>query len=530
MFTERRDPDNKPGRSCAEELLAYVQEHRTAVLFVWIWTILIYGAWLAQNLVTFDAEAFFDPADGQRWYDQWYTLGRWSMVLFKDIFHVRLINPYFQITLFGLFFPASVILWWFCFYRWNRNREFRFGLFLFSAIYISHPIWATQFSYRNQMESITFLMCLMPIALLLLTDRTPKGRISRLILSAVLTVICFGGYQSFLFMYGEGVILYLLFRLYNDYSENDRNDFWKEVLFLSAFTVVCFAAYSVISRLLCARQGLTYGTDYLYSQFHWGSYPAAENIRVIVKYLYRSLASDGAIFNRLGMIELLAGAVLICFHFRGRPRVGILGFLLYAASWATPFLLLFVTASAPVYRSQFSFVLVLAFWGAVELGALFRILFSKRVTVGGTLLAGLILLFAIFPQLQKNTRLLYSDYMTMYTDEVQLWTIYYQALAKGAHEGDAIVFLNGKRNYDNGSMVEKEVIGYSYFEFNGYYGGTKIIEAMRAYGMNVSPPTDEQRAFAASVADGMSAWPDAGGIAVQDGVIIVKLGWKPTGF
>ena len=459
---ERKAVDNKHGRSIAEELLEYVLQHKMSVLFVWIFTILVYGAWCAQNIVTFDAEGFFDLTDGQKWYDQWYTLGRWSMVIFKDIFHVKLINPFFQIALFGIFFPASVILWWFCFYRWNRNREYRFGLILFSAIYISHPIWATQFSYRNQMETITFLMCLLPIALLLLTDGMPEGRIPRVILSAVLTVICFGGYQSFLFMYGEGVILYLLFRLYHDYSENNRNDFWKEVLFLSVFTVACFVADSIISRLLCARQGLTYGTEYLNSQFHWGSYPTAENLRTIAEYLYASLIADGAVFNCLGIIEILVGAVLICFAFRGRPREGILGFLLFGASWAAPFLLLFVTASPIVYRSQFAFVLALAFWGAVELGALFRILSKTRLTGVRTLLAALILMFAIFPQIQNNTRLLYSDYMTMYTDEVQLWTIYHQALAMGAHEGDSIVFLNGKRNYNNGSMVETEVIGFSY--------------------------------------------------------------------
>lgn len=520
---ERGTSDNNHSRSNAEELLTYVLQHKMSVLFVWIFTILVYGVWCAQNLVTFDAEGFYYLADGQKWYDQWYALGRWSMVLFKDILHVRLVNPYFQIALFGICFPASVILWWFCFYRWNRNHECRFGLILFSAIYISHPIWATQFSYRNQIESITFLMCLMPIALLLLTDNIPEGCIFRRILSATLTIICFGGYQSFLFMYGEGVILYLLFRLYYDYSEEKRNKFWKEVLFLLGFTVVCFVAYSLISRLFCAWQGLTYGTSYLSSQFHWGVYSVTENLLTIVRYLYVSLVANGVVFNCLGVIEIVTGSALIYFSFRSRPRAMILGFFLFCVSWATPFLLLFVTASPVVYRSQFSFVLTLAFWGTIELSAVFRHLFQKRFTDFKALLVVVIFIFMVFPQMQNNTRLLYTDFMTMYTDEVQLWTIYYQGLAKGAHEGDPIVFLNGKTNYNNGSMVETEVIGYSYFEFNANYGGTKIIEAMRAYGMNVTFPTDEQRAFATSIADDMDTWPREGGIVVKNDIIIVKL-------
>lgn len=520
---ERRIAENKQSGSIAEELLAYVLKHKLSVIFVWAFTILVYGVWLAQNLVTFDAEGFFDSASSRDWYADWLRMGRWSLILFKDIFHVKLINPFFQITIFGIFFPASMILWWFCFYRWNRNREYRFSLLLFSCIYLSHPVWATQFSYRNQMESITFLMCLLPIALLLLTERRPEGRVPRLIISAVFTVLCFGGYQSFMFMYGEGVILYLLFRLYHDYSENNRKDFWREVLFLSAFTIVCFGACSVISRMICARHGLSYGLEYLNRQFHWGSYPASENIQIITERLKSCLAGDDAVYNSLGIIEIAAGAALIFAGFRGRTREGILGALLYIASWTAPFLLLFVTASPIVDRSQFAFVLALAFWGTIELGELVRILTGKQLTDGRVILAALIFMLVIFPQIQKNTRLLYTEYMTMYTDEIQLRTIYYQALEKGAHEGDPIVFINGKNNYVNEAMIEHEVVGFSYFEFNGLYSGTKIIEAMRAYGMNVSFPTDEQRDVAAKTAEGMETWPNAGGIAVQNGIIIVKL-------
>ena len=509
--------------SIAEELRSYISQRKFSVIFVWIYTILIYGAWCAQNLVTFDAEAFYETAAGQGWYNSWYQLGRWSLVLFKDIFNVKLVNPYFQITLFGLLFPASVILWWFCFYRWNKGTESKFGLLFFAGIYLSHPIWALQFSYRNQMESIVFLMCLLPMALLLLTDRTPKERIIRIVISAVMVVFCFGGYQSFLFMYGEGIILYLLFRLYHDYSKGQKKDFWMEVLFLSIYTGICFGACSVISRLICKRHGLEYGTSYLNDQFHWGKFPIRENLHTICEYLKNSMISNGVIYNCLGIIELVLGIVLVIFLLRKKPHGKVLGLLMYLASWIVPFALLFVTASPLAHRSQFCFVLALAFWSAVELGALVHLLSKKHLTDATVVLMGLVLMFTMFPQIQSNTRLLYSEYMTMHMDEVQLWHIYYQALAKGAHEGDAIVFVHGKGNYMNESMLEEEVIGFSYFEFNMYYGGTKIIEAMRAYGMNVSSPTDEQRAYAESIAANMDIWPSDGGIVAQDGIIIVNM-------
>ncbi|MBR4495280.1 MAG: glucosyltransferase domain-containing protein [Clostridiales bacterium] len=508
-------------KSNAEELYAYISNHKVSVLSVWIFAILVYGAWCAQNIVTFDAEGLYNPDDGS--YVFWYQFGRWSLVLFMDIFNVTKINPYFQITLFGLLFPVSVVLWWFCFYRWNRNTGFKPGLVVFSGIYLTHPIWALQFSYRNQMEAIAFLMCLLPLALILVTDRSPKGRVCRIVISAVLAIICFGGYQSFMFMYGEGVILYLLFRLYYDYTDSKKKDFWKEVLFLTGFTAACFVANSVISRVMCSVNGIEYGTSYLEGQFHWGSYPLSENLRVIGEYLFNAMIANNVIYNCLGIIEVAAGVILICFAFRGRVRARILGLLLFIASWMTPFALLFVTASAPVQRSQFAFVLTIAFWGAVETGALSKALIKKNMTDAKVLVIAVILIAMIFPQMQNNTRLLYTEYMTMYTDEIQLWTIYYQALSKGANEGYPIVFVGGKANYVTGAMDEEEVIGYSYFEFNAIYSGQKIIEAMRAYGMNVSFPTEEQRAFANEVAGSMDSWPHEGGIVVRDGLIIVKM-------
>ncbi len=506
-----------------QELYKYIKTRKMEVVFVYLFTILLYGVWMAQNLVTFDAEGFYFEDSGLKWYEQWYQLGRWSLVVMKKILNVKLVNPYFQLTTLGIFFPASVILWWFCFYKWNHFKESKFALLVFSGLYISHPIWTMQFSYRNQMEAITIIMILLPIAMLLLTDRVSDGRWIRIIVAAALVIVSFGAYQSFMFLYAEAIVIYLLFRVYYDYMQEGKKDCWREVVFLAFFTVVCYVIYSCIAKYMCSIRGLTYGTDYLRTQFHWGTYSLAENVETILGYIKETLLGDGVVYNALGAVEIIVGLVMVIYAFRNRIGARILALLLFIGSWIIPFVLVIVTAADIVDRSQFSFTLTLAFWGAMEFGALYHYFFRIRVTDIRALFFVFILACAIVPQMQKTTRLLYTDYMIMHMDEVQLWTIYYEAMQKGAEEGDTIVFVGAKGNYLTGSMVEKEVVGFSYLEANDVSVSGKIVEAMRAYGMNVEKPTDEQIKYAKEVAETMESWPDSEGIVVEDGLIIVKL-------
>ena len=504
-------------------LYRYVKERRLSILFIYIYTISIYGAWLSQNLVTFDAEGLYAVPEGTKWYLQWYQLGRWALVLLKKLMGVKLINPYFQISIFILFFPASVILWWFCFYKWNHFKENMIALLVFAGVYISHPIWSLQFAYRNQMEGITISMIFLPIAMLLLTDRQKEGKWLRTFLAGGLIITSFGTYQSFILVYAEAVAIYFLFRVYYDYTEGDKYNFWKEVLFFLGLTIICYILYIGISKALCIRLGIEYGSDYLKAQFHWGTEPISANIALIVGIVKRALTGDGIVYNKLAIIEVIVGCIMLGYVFRNRFRAGLVAFLVFIGTWIIPFMLVIVTAFNIVDRSQFGFVLVLSFWAAIEIGALAKIVIGRKYTDVGVLLLVFVIVCGIFPQIEKTTRLLYSDYMTVYGDEVQFRTIYYEALGKGASEGDIIVFVGGKPNFFLESALQQELVGYSYLEETGFYGDNKIIEAMRAYGMNVTYPSPEQRQYAAQKAESMEIWPDIDGILVEDGLIIVRL-------
>lgn len=98
----------------------------------------------------------------------------------------------------------------------------------------------------------------------------------------------------------------------------------------------------------------------------------------------------------------------------------------------------------------------------------------------------------------------------------------YSALKKGAHEGDAIVFLGVHSNYADETIIENEVIGFSYFESIPLIS-MKVVEAMQAYGFNVSKPSVEQTEYAQSLKDSMECYPSDNCVVIENGLIIVRL-------
>ena len=151
----------------------------------------------------------------------------------------------------------------------------------------------------------------------------------------------------------------------------------------------------------------------------------------------------------------------------------------------------------------------------------------KVVTITATI-------FAVVSQVQITTRLLYTDVHTMETDLRSFQSIYDRALDEGAMPGYAIYFVGSDTLYkfqNNESMLEYEVVGFSYLEYCTLYGRKdirdfKVPQAMRAYGFNVSIANDEQYEIAKTTGKDMPNWPEKGSVKVipEKKLIIVKIG------
>ena len=504
------------------DLKQYCGRRSLAIVATYVVFLALFGMWAFHDMVTFDAEGFYSLEGGVKWYVQWIELGRWGFVALKSVLGVIAINPYFSAGMLVVLFPLSSILWAFAIDRWGGGDHPAWMLVLFCSLLMSHPVWAQQFAYRNQMEVMSVALALAPVGMILLGEFLRRGSVVCGVLSVLIATFLFGCYQSFIFMYVEAVCILLLLGV----RAGEVKRPWRDLLTCIGFLVVSFVACEVVSKVSAA---VVLGPDggsngsYLSGQFQWGKRSFADNVVAILVYVKHTAFGDGIHFGPTLAVEGVALLGMLVFWIvRRREHVAFLA-LMCLGVLASPYLLEVATAGEIVVRSQFALVLALAFLGVFELGALVRSLDGR---LGGRSLpmvaAVAVALAAVVFQAQQQSRLFYTDVATMDEDREVMGQLFYQAMAKGARPGDAFCAIGYRPSTLLDTMVKYEAVGYSYFEHSGFYGPEKMIEAMRGYGLDVAYPSKEQMDAAKAESASMAVWPTAGSVSVHDGYYVVR--------
>lgn len=527
-----------------EDFLMFCKRNVLWIVFCYVLTFAVYGMCFFHNVVTFDAEGLYTRADALIWYRQWVELGRWALFGMKKILGLFIINPFLSVTICLLLFPFSVLLWGFTLGRWasagNGNRSEvsighylqteRLFLFVFGAFYLIQPVWALQFGYRNQMEVISIAMVVMPLAMNSLDDFMQRGGIVPFIVTILLVTFCFGCYQSFMFVYAAAACIWLF--LYLSSYQKKLKFFWKKVGWIVVITAISFGLNSVISEIAKRYYHIKANGQYLTNQFVWGKRTASENVGVILNYMKGSFFGDKTTGTAWFTAGLLVCAIWCIVRIVRREKGSVLQLLLLVLLSLVPFTLEIVTAASVVKRSQFAYVLVLAFICAFAFSAVKNSILKNAMNWkwSGYFFAavGLILFALLVPAMNRTTRLMYTQVRTLDTDYSEFQAIYYQALQKGAHEGDAICFVGGKGNWTDESMMEYEQMGFSYMETISLTSegdnSAKAAAAMAAMGLNVTKPNKDQQAAAEQMAKSMDCWPSgANCIQIGDRFFVVKL-------
>lgn len=506
----------------------YLKNNSTYLIFIYIFTIALYGMWLAQYFVSFDAEGLYFSSNriiNNEWYYQWVALGRWAFVFLKKILGVQVINPFFSSSMFLILFPLSSFLWHYYLEKIGFKSKNIFGKIIFDIIYISHPIWALQFAYRNQIEVLSVISVLIPIVsynfIFSIENIKNKNNWIKLLLSSIGLVFCFAGYQAFIFMYILFMFVYLFSRAIN--NNFNAKEFWKKTISIGLFSVLAFAIYIISTKIMCLIFDVHLGTSsYLGTQFAWLNSDLVHCFLHLSKYIVLSLFGDNVIFSCLFFVELVIAFVLFIIN---KKRINnkfqkFSVFIMLIMVIISPFILTIFTAATCVDRQQFSIILLFSILAYIEYNFIvdhYKIFNNKYA------LCFLIIFISCFvvAHIQMNTRLLYSDFYTMRQDYSVYNNIYNKALELGAKPGAAIYVHGQTDNFPNDSIVEREVIGFSYTEVNSI-APKKFVEAMIAEGFNVSFPTDEQVNKASEYVKKMKCYPDKDYIEVYENIIIVK--------
>lgn len=496
-------------------------------VFVCFWI-----SWLVKDSVTFDAEGLYNKADSSFWYDQWIRLGRWTIYFLKKFMGITNINPYFANSIILVAFPLSALLWSFIIDRWISN-DVPLLKTVFCIMYIIHPVWALQFSYRMHMEVLAIAMLFLPIAVALLTDWLEHGRKSSLAAAFVLTVLSFGAIQSFMIVYCNAMALYLMI-IFEKSEKTELKTRVRDIIRLIVFSIVALAVWYLLARIVCKAKGLPYGHPYADSQFQWSDRSRKESIKVILEYIKQSMFGNGSVFTCIYGVSAIIFVVRSVIRIVRKRGCYILSFLMSLAIVFIPFILEVLTAGYIVLRSQWALVFSLSIMLAFDLLWIEETVNALKCRFSGRTISVAIMICLLLSQGQIMTRLLYTDIHTMEVDLRTFQSIYDRALDEGAGYGYAIYFSdNGKRvpSMITDSLLEEEVVGYSYIEYvythsHGIYDFEKPIQAMRAYGFNVAIPTQEQIDLAEETAEKMPIWPEDGSVTVltEEKLIVVKVG------
>lgn len=469
--------------------------------------------------MTLDAEGFYSEGNGYKWYLSWIGLGRWGFVLLKRILGVTIINPFFSLVVFFLCFPLSIIMWNALIEEWSSKQSVVLKL-CFTGIYAVNAVWALQFAYRNQIEVCTIMMVLLPLGVKCFAIWIEEKKWIYCLSGFAIITFATSCYQAFLIMFMEGALIFFLFRLlhYRDKCIPERR-FWYDVLKAFGFTVTVIVFYCFISRIVMRVMKVIPQDEYLTSHFTWTSLPVKENFTIISEYIGSRIFGNGiytCIYSVTGMV-----LVIWCVYEALRkkeyryPLLILTALLLFC-----PFLLAIVLPGGLVDRASFAFALSTAFMAWLFICIIDKALNKYKRCIYVCICC--IVMLGV-SQLQKTTRLLWTDVNVMTRDYEQMKYIYQRAIDCGASEWDSICFIGTRSNICTEAYLNYEVIGLSYFNIETDRN-INTVDAMQAYRFPVLHATSEQIEYAKSIASDMECWPNPDSVRVIDNLIIVKMG------
>ena len=522
-----REKKRSSGSSLAADFYEYCRERTPSVILLAVVTLAVWGVWSTHDIMTFDAEGFYlgDGIDG--WLKGWIGVGRWGFVLLKRILRVRVINPYFSMTIFLVAFPFSAVVWSFFICRAQGNRKnIKADILIFGLIYLTHPIWIYQYIFRNQIEVFSIALLILAFAMVFFAEWMNTGQILPLIFSFAGVTFVFGCYQGLTLLFGEAVIVYF-FLLLPSIGEREKGMrvFWIRLIRGFIFAVAAYALASVFTLISRKITKTGNANKYMTQGIRWGKDSVAECLRDIFVFVKEAVLGNRSIFTPIFAVLIL---LLILWMIRqvikhGKTYILMFPIALFMVLFC--FILDFMAGTQVIMRTQFLIAFCIAFLADflfIRIYGAFRERSALLAAVG----LGLAICIAVVPAVQQTDRCLYAFTKTMESDEETMKAIYHEALKQGAVPGMPIYIFGAKEH--QGTEAENlirsegfERFALPYLSLIGSPYETKAVSAMRALGCPVDYPDKEFRDTAKVIASDLPTWPREGSVYVGDGVIIV---------
>lgn len=499
----------------------YWKKNHTMAFFLILFTLLCRGTMLLSSSIGIDTEVMLALKDV--FYDSWYGIGRFGLVLIKQLTDTMTYNPYFTGMAVIILLPSSCLLWT-AFFKHITGISNRSGELLYALTFLASTILTEQLYFKLQAFEICVGFCMLPVILFLLYQAAEKKmetwkRCLSVAAALIVTVVLFGIYQVMvpLFIFGAASVCWLYVYFGNGKKETEKKRWRMELIHMGVF----LAAF-LINRVMTACF-FSNGDSYLNAQIAWGNGNFADCMRNIIQHVKEVVLGSQIYYAKTYIVYvlILLGMTVYATCHGKKSALGLISTLLVIAA---PFYMTVLCGKAPVIRSQLVYPFVLSFMAY----CCFLQPGKKKTWIAILLLLGG---FTVFLQVRYTAMLNYSD-TVRYEQDVQTANRLIARIDALQNEDMSypVVFYGAYPAKLNHSCIRGDVIGYSFFEWDtaeepaGFFSTRRILAFMHALGTNYPQADEEATKEAVSCLTDMPCWPANGSVVLQGDMIVVKLG------
>ena len=430
----------------------------------------------------------------------WLAIHRFSLVAMKYLtnwipFYLPLIN-WLTILLFWIsnlfaYFNLSQIS--------PKLKNKKIAIFFVSVISTS-PIFLEQFNFTLQSMEIAFFLNLFECSVFFLIKYTRNFKYRYALLTLLLLTCCIGCYQSFvsLFITMSMIIDWCLIE--NQITkEKNRKYIFSTILIL----LISLSLYFLLGDIILSYFQLS-SSGYLQSQIGWRSVTIVTCFLNILKSAVRSYF--GFLFHMPSFSVLNAFLLLFAFLLMVKQLKQKQYFktLLILGVITSPILMSIILGNPEPIRACLSLPFTLAFllWITYQEKKWYRYLITVLVII----------------QMLTMLRFEYYD-LKRYQNDVAMAQQIYEKVKEYTHD-HALVFVGSKDSSMNQKMIKGEVMGYSFFDYDGL--SNRAVTFMESLGLHVYGDLNFVPE-AEIILKNYPSYPDESSILITEKHILIKL-------
>lgn len=495
------------------EFKEFCKNHILLIIFDVILTGIVFGIRIMSSNITVDTELFMDIPYMKY---NWLEIGRWGLIFLKEVFKTSWFNIYANGALAYLVMIAILVSYAFLFYRLSKEK---LNFYVFSGLFITHPILVFQWWFRLQTFEIAVSILLIPLALLFIFDWLDNGNKLKCILGMCLMVLSFGCYQTNVILYVASALLCYVLKYGNI---RDFKTIFRICLQLIITFIIAFLINTFIIKLFFAT------SDYLDASFLWGKADFGY-IKYQIKIMIIEILFGSQVMNKVYLFVVITIVFAIIVQII-KKKCNLFNVIVIFAFLITPFLLGLYLGSKPVYRSQYILPFVIA--GGAMLAISYYDIKEFKIYPYIKIITQCVCCFFIMLQIQTTMRLWYTEDVRYEQDCELLQNIIVELQAEDIpYSNKPVVFLGKKAAPLNNSCTQQiEFIGKSYFDMavtgdmaSYFYTNANLQRFARLRGYTIAPCSQEYIAEATKVAGDMNFYPQKGYIREFDNFVVVKL-------